>query len=599
MVYIKLKNWQKVLLLFFVTIALHFLFADYIKSVKVFPDETLYYSIADSLWHGNGVMVNNMPSNFQKILYSIVICPLFAISDIALRIKMITLLNCILMGSGLFPVYFLAKRYLKEDRHILFVCILYSVFSDLSYCTGFMAENLFLSMALFAVYLVSKLIERKTNVFYDILFGSYLFLVFLCKEIGVFIPIAYCIVLSFFIIKQKMKENTWNKDYLLHLIVTSVTFSILYIIMKVFIFTGADAYGSISAVGKNYLVVCYGTLFLLLMVSLSFGILPLLVPVIKNKNRFMVDFLLLLVIITAFTVGYTITVNEDGGIINPNVHLRYFCYLFLPFVILMLNTFENETFDKRDYHYLRLVSFCIVGMIVGLAIAAKIKGANIITSSAALVSETGLQFLAESGKYQIFLLLAICAVYSVLIFTIQSKKGKTVFLSLILIVNIVNTLIDMGMWRSNLGNQVTELKYDEELQLSKFVQEHKDKNILVLIKAKDYSLYTTYVKNDNTYCIDYEYLQDYIEDNKDSTWLNAESSLKFYYQDLYYKDLKNIDMIIAADNTGINLPYELDVPVPKKIDSHLYVSNQDELTGYHAYWIKDTEHIPVMTFENK
>lgn len=178
MVYIKLKNWQKVLLLFFVTIALHFLFADYIKSVKVFPDETLYYSIADSLWHGNGVMVNNIPSNFQKILYSIAICPLFAISDIVLRIKMITLLNCILMGSGIFPVYLLAKRYLKDGKHIWFVCILYAVFSDLAYCTGFMAENLFLPMSLFAIYFVSRIIEKKENIFYDILLGSYFMLLF-------------------------------------------------------------------------------------------------------------------------------------------------------------------------------------------------------------------------------------------------------------------------------------------------------------------------------------------------------------------------------------------------------------------------------------
>lgn len=75
------------------------------------------------------------------------------------RFQIITLINSILVSSGVFPVYLFAKKYHLKTSSTMFCCILYLCSSDLCYSCSFMSENLFLPMALWAILLMMKGLE--------------------------------------------------------------------------------------------------------------------------------------------------------------------------------------------------------------------------------------------------------------------------------------------------------------------------------------------------------------------------------------------------------------------------------------------------------
>ena len=90
-----------IILLIFISIFIRFLLANFDKLIQTHPDELLYYEIARSFFHGTGISVrNNIPTHFQKILYSIVLAPTFFVKNVFLRHSFIALLNAVLMSSS-------------------------------------------------------------------------------------------------------------------------------------------------------------------------------------------------------------------------------------------------------------------------------------------------------------------------------------------------------------------------------------------------------------------------------------------------------------------------------------------------------------------
>lgn len=247
----KNRNNLAVVILFIVAVIMHYFLSDYLKTILVLPDESLYYSIAQSLWHGNGITVANAPYDFQKILYSILIMPTFAIENTVVRLHAIALINSIVVCSGIFPVYLLAKKYLRKNQHIIYTCVLYCVFSDLMFANTFMADTLYLPMGLLAIYfssitfdqtekyLFNKEIQKPNYKYYlnGLLLGIYFYFVFFCKEVGVVFQLTYCLMMIALYIKaERMGKNKQHQCGLLHMISVSVGFGLMYLLFKVCFF---------------------------------------------------------------------------------------------------------------------------------------------------------------------------------------------------------------------------------------------------------------------------------------------------------------------------------------------------------------------------
>lgn len=139
------------IILFIISTGIYFLLSNHIKVLYVYYDELRYYGFARNFANGKGLFLYNIPYTDQKILYDIFLIPAFWISDKFRQLSAIALINSILVTSGIFPIYILGKRIIKNNFNLLLCLILYCFFSDLNFSQTFMSENLFIPLALWGI----------------------------------------------------------------------------------------------------------------------------------------------------------------------------------------------------------------------------------------------------------------------------------------------------------------------------------------------------------------------------------------------------------------------------------------------------------------
>lgn len=113
-------------LLLFVGIAFHFWIGNFTKSISIYADELRYYSIARSIYMGDGITIRGALTSFQIIAYSLILAPLFAIEDGLLRIKMFNLINSIIMVSSVIPAWLICNE-LNLKRRVKLIISLFVI----------------------------------------------------------------------------------------------------------------------------------------------------------------------------------------------------------------------------------------------------------------------------------------------------------------------------------------------------------------------------------------------------------------------------------------------------------------------------------------
>lgn len=596
-------------MMFLACTVIHYCISDYMKQILVLPDDALYYSIANSLWNGQGIAVNNLPYDFQKILYCILIMPAFCITDIVKRISTITFINSIVISSGIFPVYFLAKRYLKNCKNIILSCALYCVCSDLMFATTLLAENLYLPMGLWGIYFSSVMLdqtelllnqnESKISLikYYvcSILLGIYFYFLFLCKEVAAVFPLTYLIFVMSLFVQSIIKKTagTAAKKVLIHVGCMLIGFGTTYLLFRLLVFPntfGGGYRATESDINQSfdYFYLYYGFVYYLLMVILAYGIFPIIIPIIQRKKldereRHFNDFLLLLLIITAAVVSFKITVGENWAETTPRIHLRYTCFLFMPIVIMMLNTIEHTSSINRK----RIIIPTVV-LSVGYMYLC-ILGDNKLVPKVEIFDQTMLQYLAQNIDYQMIIVCAMCTLFIITSIVLAKKyqTGLLICLATLLCLNVINTVQVADTWHSSTtGNQITVDELNDALQVSDYIKSHSDKNILFLLNHRDYTIDLTYVSEANTYMIDPDYFQKYMTNHLDENlmWPDASDGLKLTGQSAYYDNLSNVDIIIIGDDLLIDIP---------ESDGQL---QDEELNNMKVYVMNDSQHVPQFKF---
>ena len=191
------------------------------KHLSVYEDEPFYYSMAEGLAKGIGFpTLRGEPYPTTRVVYSLFLAPAFLTENRLLQFRLIALINAVTMCSGAFPVYLLGRDVLKDRRLALLAGLLYLIQPDLEFTIGFMAENLVLPLALWAIYFSWKLTNssaepaRKKAAYFAGWFLSSAMLVYV-KPSGYVVVISGLLWLGISFAKRTIQNTAHNKKGLL------------------------------------------------------------------------------------------------------------------------------------------------------------------------------------------------------------------------------------------------------------------------------------------------------------------------------------------------------------------------------------------------
>lgn len=134
------KDIKVVWVLFIIGIMVYFCMANFAKTIRMWPDEMRYYTIAKSIFYGQGITFRGAVVDYQKLLYSIIILPFFGIQDGCIRITMISLFNCILEMIAIFPIYGIYKELGLHRWQQRMILLLYICWTETMLSMTFMAQ---------------------------------------------------------------------------------------------------------------------------------------------------------------------------------------------------------------------------------------------------------------------------------------------------------------------------------------------------------------------------------------------------------------------------------------------------------------------------
>ena len=489
------------------------------------------------------------------------------------------------------------------------MCILYCTFSDLTYVASFMSENLYLPLGLWATYITSHLIdmtvesiENKKNIsnkkyyLYSTFTGIFYYVVYICKEVGLVFPFTYLLFLLSILLWKKHRHVKIDniKTIILHAILVLASFTMLYLLFRYVIVFGNNAKNysvttDVLSQSFNYYYIYYGLAYFSFMTVIAYGVFPVVLPIIQNRNmeitdRYFYAFLCLMILICGGVVAYTITAVEDWAETTPRLHLRYICYMFLPMVIMMLNSFEHTVTVERKTILRTSMALCVI------LIYLTILSGNQIVPQLQILDQTMLKYLSENASYQLIIVIvySLCVIGITALLIKDYKKGTNLILTMLLVLNVANTCISNRTWRSDAGNAISDELLNAGRKTDEYLKTHANKNFLMIGNIPYDNVITTYASENNLYMLNANGLETYLSSNQDRSlsWMDVMENVQLmYFKDYYYVGINEIDYIITADDLKIDF------------DLSEINSEYDDITGVKIYELKDTNTVPKLTYE--
>lgn len=388
----KVINYVLLICIFGVGVVLHYFYGTFSKSIDVLPDEIRYYSIARSIFQGDGLTFRGVATDYQKMGYTLFLVPFFLIKNGILRMKAITLANSCLMMSSIFPIYGIMNKLDISNRVKLLFLTVFIVFPDLMYSATFMAEVLYWPILLVFIYLWMVNRERCSYVL-SIILGVICYIGYSTKEI--FLAVLLSVILfellfptiEHFVFNRnngKKIKTYYESKRIIQMILLVAAFAIVYLIIKLIFFWGlGNSYDQMGieaiASPKKFGYMIYGFMYYIAAIFVACFLLPLILPAmqysqLKDRVRETYIYNTLCLVMAIATVAYTITVREDYGDLIPRLHFRYIG----PFVILAIIIFiKTLDYVKNDFKLKK--SHIITIVITMLFTFGLFRGVTVIT----------------------------------------------------------------------------------------------------------------------------------------------------------------------------------------------------------------------------
>ena len=337
---------------FLIGVLLHFYLGDFSKALVLYPDELRYYGIARSLFNGNGLDIRGISSGFQKIGYSLLLAPLFAIGDGILRVKLIGLLNSFVIMLSVFPIWLIGKQIGLDRKTRYLLLALTIIWPETMISMTFMSEVLYWPVFLLFVY-IWLVNEQRKSYKLAVIEGLLCYFGYLTKEMFLALLLAYA---AFEIIWPPLNRSHYQRKEFMMFGVFLAAFMLCHIAMKLTLFRGlGNSYNQmgIEAILSPYrfMFTLYAFFYCLAGVLAATLIIPLVYPVIHFRNntheegRKLFCLTVLFFLITSATIAYTISVREDLGITAMRIHLRYMGPAFAILLAAFFISMQEGTFE--------------------------------------------------------------------------------------------------------------------------------------------------------------------------------------------------------------------------------------------------------------
>ena len=331
-------------ILFLVGTIVHVILGDFPKGIDVLPDERRYLEIARSLFAGEGLIMRGVASDFQKILYPISLFPALLSPDSADQIRVVGILNSVYACSTVFPALAIARKMFRSPLVIVGCMGLALISPDLMYSMTFMSESVFMPLALWLVYLCWRCFESsgRRQVILAVFAGIVTYLTYLCKEVAWMFLIAFAVLF----VVSAVRKRTTAKRALLCIGVFAAGFFVLFILMKLTLFSGL--YNSYSQFSFDILLAPYTVFFAFYSIAVDsayfivgFGVFPVIFVActyreLTREERDLALFCLVSLLVGLACVVFTISMREDVGHVALRQHLRYVAPLTIPLLYLFM-----------------------------------------------------------------------------------------------------------------------------------------------------------------------------------------------------------------------------------------------------------------------
>ena len=377
----KINPWVWVAVVFAVCAVVYGVLSSYPREMAVYSDELRYLDVARSLWQGRGLRVRNMPSDYQKILYPLFILPALALKTTAAQITAIGWLNALYASSAVFPAYALCRATGQNRRRAVFLIGAVALLPTMSAASTFMSETVFLPLSLWQIYFLLRAMQAmpKARVGWCAAAGVWCYLLYLNKEVALYYLIAWVLVRAWVLWQDR---SSWRAELACNAALFG-SFAACFVLAKLTLFRGlGNSYnqtGWLSAEQWGFLpfaIVCD-----VLFTVLAFGVFPVLLPAVglrrpaKGSDPVRTQlplFLLLSLFVGIGVIAWSITVREDLHSPSPRQHMRYLEPLFMPLLLVTLNTLDEKLSTTRR----RLLAVLTAAWGVGFIVLCRAIGAG-------------------------------------------------------------------------------------------------------------------------------------------------------------------------------------------------------------------------------
>ena len=355
-----------VLIMFFVLVAINMAFSFYTKVISVYNDELFYMNIAHNIFNGNGAVIDVLGGGFDKILYSLILVPTFLIKDAVVRVNVISVLNCVVISSSIFPVWLIEKDIKLSKKNTVIALIITLVFPEFAICTLFMSEVLYIPLVLWFIHRWFVCSQRPT-IKNGVIMGVVGYLCYFTKEVFLAVPVA-CVALELvypliaYWTRDDKSQPAKIKDFysgkkLLNLIVFLASFAVIHFAVKLIFFGDSEAFYNVGGfftdffTGYNIFQTIYQVVYYIAAVMIAVLIVPVVYPILRYRVLddsvrklycFCITSLLAIFAVTALTVGR----SEMVGVTIFRVLSRYFSSFVLLLLILFLKSIEKNFEDE-------------------------------------------------------------------------------------------------------------------------------------------------------------------------------------------------------------------------------------------------------------
>lgn len=581
-----------VLLLYIASVIVHYFIGSFPKRITTYNDELLYYTIAQSIHDGKGILCLNAQTSYNKIVYSFVLSPFFGIDDPVLRVNMITLFNSALIMTSLFFVYLISKELELNRGSMLLTLAIALVWPDLLYSVTFMSENLNWPLTLLAVFLWLKSKKSKRTVAYSIAFGAVCYIGYLCKDIflalvlsTVVFEAAYPIVM--FLINRKddvcqKLGKYYDKHSLIGCGISIAVFAVCYVIGSALLYSGADSNavgaiaGGLGNLKNNYafLYLLYAFVYYLAASFIAVLVMPIAYSAASFKQmdkntRGLFSFLILYLVISCAMISYTISIKEDIGQVFPRGHLRYLGFILLLLIVVFFKVLQDKNDTDEKLSRKQIIFTMAAAFFACMIFKGFTDGKASIDQSVLNVYHSAAEVLqaytVKGGQKKFYIITLVSfAVFSVIIFLVYYYKNKRrsgrsaicIFSVFMLMLCVQNGRLEIAQYRSSYGTKKEVIS--NVLAINQYLGEANDAKQILYIFARIHSdeqkVFVTYFNHINKLCQCYEEtLPSYTADGRVIDVPNTEFELNISNFLYTYNNFSGFDYIITDCNCDVEL----------------------------------------------